>query len=375
MSLDVRVLTEPSRAWNVAQSLSAISTAVSDASDGVIATRRSIASDCSSEATNVVLSKLSTQSSDLDDASADASTLSKALNDFGDSMYSVNNRLADVVAEAEDAGLVASESTIEEPVEDDSDAGYAAMKARYDSLNSTLSIIRADESAAHDALIAACDSLKSAGEWFRDKYLPTGTVGDISKFVDWVNWVSIGTHWGAIRSIARFQPRYPKGLPGAGRFMSAADRSKMGLLRTLWAKTKPRNWLNKPYTRGTTAWKAQQAVTKTARALKWAGYASTVITGCVAGYEQYQKDSVNPSMGEGEKITRAATQGAAQGLGGYAGAWGGAQIGMAVGAVGGPIGVAVGGIVGGALGGMAGSTAGKMVGDLINKGVSKLFHW
>ncbi|MDO4901411.1 hypothetical protein [Actinomyces sp.] len=155
--------------------------------------------------------------------------------------------------------------------------------------------------------------------------------------------------------------------------MSAADRSKMGLLQTLWAKSKPGNWINKPFTRGTTAWKAQQAAAKAASALKWAGRASTVLTAGVAGYEQYQKDSANPSMGEGEKITRAGTQAVAQGAGAWAVATAGAQAGMAIGAIGGPVGVAVGGIVGGAVGGIAGSAAGKWLGDRINEGWSKLF--
>lgn len=375
MSLDARVITEPSEAWNAARSLSTISTTVSDASDDVAATRRTIASDCFSESTNAALSRLSTQGADLDDASTDATSLSKALNDFGYSMDSVKTRLAEVIADATAAGLTVSGSTIQEPVEDDSDADYATKKATYDALSSTLSLIRGDESTAHDTLISACDSLKSAGEWFRDKYLPTGGPGDFSKAVGWANRVAIGTRWGTIGAIAKFQPRYPKWHPGAGRFMSAAGRSKMGLLQTLWAKTKPSNWLNKPYTRGTTAWKAQQAATKAAPALKWAGRASTVLTAGVAGYEQYQKDSANPSMGEGEKIARAGTQAVTQGAGAWAFATLGAKAGMAIGAFGGPVGIAVGGIVGGAIGGIAGSGIGKAAGDWINKGVSKLFHW
>ncbi|SDN09349.1 hypothetical protein [Actinomyces ruminicola] len=373
MALDARVITEPSGAWDAARSLRSISTTISDSSDDVASARRSIASDCFSESTNAALSKLSTHGSDLDDTSTDATSLSKALDDFGYAMYSVKNRLADVIDDATAAGLVVSGSSIQEPVKDDSDADYATKKATYDTLSSTLVLIRADESTAHDTLISACDSLKSAGEWFRDKYLPTGGPGDFSKAVGWANRVAIGTRWGTIGAIAKFQPRYPKWHPGAGRFMSAADRSKMGLLQTLWARTKPSNWVNKPYTRGTTAWKAQQAVTKAAPALKWAGRASTVLTAGLAGYEQYQKDSANPSMGEGEKIARAGTQAVTQGAGAYGGAWFGAQVGMTVGAVGGPVGVAVGGIVGGAIGGIAGSAAGKWLGDRINEGWSKLF--
>ncbi|SHE24342.1 Hypothetical protein ACGLYG10_0543 [Actinomyces glycerinitolerans] len=150
MSLDARVITEPSEAWNAARSLSTISTTVSDASDDVAATRRTIASDCFSESTNAALSRLSIQSADLDDASTDAASLSKALDNFGYSMDSVKTRLAEVIADATAAGLTVSGSTIQEPEEDDSDADYATKKAAYDTLSSTLSLIRADESTAHD---------------------------------------------------------------------------------------------------------------------------------------------------------------------------------------------------------------------------------
>ncbi|WP_257210599.1 hypothetical protein [Actinomyces ruminis] len=373
MSLDARVITEPSGAWNAARSLNTISTTVSDASDDVAATRRTIASDCFSESTNAALSKLSTQSSDLDDASSDATSLSKALDDFGYSMDSVKNRLADVIADATAAGLTVSGSTIQEPVDDDSDADYATKKATYDSLSSTLSLIRADESTAHDTLISACDSLKSVGEWFRDQFIPTWDSSGVSKTADIADGVANGAQWATIRAISVFRPRYPKGHPGAGRFMAAVDRSKMGLLETLWAETKTTNWVNKPYTRGTTAWKVQQYAGKAARVTKGIGIGAAVFSGFVGGYEQYQKDSANPSMGEGEKIACAGTQAVTQGAGAYGGAWFGAQVGMTVGAVGGPVGVAVGGIVGGAIGGIAGSAAGKWLGDRINEGWSKLF--
>jgi len=95
--------------------------------------------------------------------------------------------------------------------------------------------------------------------------------------------------------------------------MGAADRDKMGTLRTLWAKTKASNWVNKPYTRGTTAWKVQQGASKVTRALtgggasraskvfKGVGGVTTVLSGALAGWEQYKKDSANPSMGEGRR--------------------------------------------------------------------------
>ena len=67
----------------------------------------------------------------------------------------------------------------------------------------------------------------------------------------------------------------------------------------------------------------------------------------VSAYEQWQKDSHNPSIGDGEKVTRAVTKGGVTAAGGWAGAQAGAIIG---GSVGGPVGVAVGGIIGGIVG-------------------------
>ncbi|WP_103063807.1 hypothetical protein [Actinomyces qiguomingii] len=338
--------------------------------EDVPATRRTIASDCSSEATTQALLRLSGERDALDDISADISALANALDDFGYSMDSVKNRLADVIDDATAAGLVVSGSIIQEPVKDDSDADYATKKATYDTLDSTLSLIRADESAAHDTLISACDSLKSAGEWFRDQFIPTWDSSGVSKAADIADGVAVGSQWAMIRAISVFRPRYPSWHPGAGRFMSAADRSKMGLLETLLAKTKTTNWVNKPCARGTTGWKVQQYAGKAARVTKGIGIGAAVFSGLVGGYEQYQKDSANPSMGEEEKLARAGTQAVTQGAGGYGGASVGVQEGMTIGAVGGPVGVAVGGIVGGAIGGIAGSAVGKAAGDLLNKGIS-----
>lgn len=87
----------------------------------------------------------------------------------------------------------------------------------------------------------------------------------------------------------------------------------------------------------------------------------------VSSYEQYQKDAQDPSLGEGKKVTRAATTGTTTAVGGWAGGWAGAQVGATVGAfVGGPAGAAIGGVVGGIAGGIAGSSFGKSAGNMIN---------
>ena len=336
-TLDAKVITEPSGAWNAAQSLTSISTTVSTAGEDISSAHNQVASDCTSETTNAALSSLSSQRSTLDALSTNTTSLATALTAFGNSMNSIKTRLAQVVADAAAAELVVSGATIHSP-DDTSDEKYETKKAKFDELKETLYLIRQDESSAHDTLISACDSLKSAGEWFRDKYLPTGGVGDASKMAGWVSRVATGAHWGSIRAISRFQPRYPKGHPNAGAFMRVADRNKMGTLRTLWAKTKTSNWVNKPYTRGTTAWKVQQGASKVTRALTGGG------------------------ASRASKVLK--------GVGGYAGGWAEAQVGMMIGA---PIGIAAGGIIGGAIGGIAGSKFGESVGNAINKGWHKLF--
>ena len=90
-------------------------------------------------------------------------------------------------------------------------------------------------------------------------------------------------------------------------------------------------------------------------------------TFAVDAYGQWQKDSHNPSLGEGEKAARATTTGALSAAGGWAGAAVGGKTGAAIGAcVGGPVGAAVGGIVGGVVGGTIGSGLGKGAADRVN---------
>ena len=55
-TLDAKVITEPSGAWNAAQSLTSISTTVSTAGEDISSAHNQVASDCTSETTNAALS-------------------------------------------------------------------------------------------------------------------------------------------------------------------------------------------------------------------------------------------------------------------------------------------------------------------------------
>ena len=103
------------------------------------------------------------------------------------------------------------------------------------------------------------------------------------------------------------------------------------------------------------------------KAMTYAGRAGTAVSFGVDAYQQWEKDSHNPSIGTGEKVARAATAGA----GSAAGGWAGAQAGAAVGAcVGGPVGA----VVGGAVGAAVGSGVGKGIADWVNTKTHGLFH-
>ena len=127
------------------------------------------------------------------------------------------------------------------------------------------------------------------------------------------------------------------------------------------------NWEVSKGKSGTWEGKTVAAVRKAAPYLDKVSKGFVAVDVAVSGYEQWEKDSHNPSLSEGKKVARAATTGAAAAVGGAAGAKAGAAIGATIGVAGGPIGVAVGGVVGG----IAGSWAGKTIANAFNNTVLK----
>ncbi len=112
---------------------------------------------------------------------------------------------------------------------------------------------------------------------------------------------------------------------------------------------------------------------KVTTTLKWAGRAGNVLSFASSAYEQWEKDSHNPSMGEREKVARATAKGLLTAGFGFLGGKAGSTTGAIVGAcVGGPLCAAVGGIVGGVIGGVAGSALGKTLGNTASSAISKI---
>lgn len=93
------------------------------------------------------------------------------------------------------------------------------------------------------------------------------------------------------------------------------------------------------------------------------GPVGATVSGVFGGVDQWAEDMGDPSIGTGERTTRAVTNGVTTGGTTLAMAAGGAKVGaVAGGLVGGPVGAAIGGVAGGIIGGVAGSKAGDAIG-------------
>ncbi len=186
-------------------------------------------------------------------------------------------------------------------------------------------------------------------------------------------------HWQLIGKAQIFEPRYAEGtiINGKNRSGQKIKLKKIGKVKKAFMKANPENWhYHGGSQRSANGIKLNSFVSSKAvqRASTTLGRVTTVATGAMAAWGQYQEDSLNPSMGEGEKIARATTQGVVQGAAAWGGAFAGAKLGAAIGTFGGPIGIAVGGIVGGVVGGIVGQMAGEAIADRANAGLSSAIH-
>ena len=172
-----------------------------------------------------------------------------------------------------------------------------------------------------------------------------------------------GVGWLVDGRMGIFQPRVN------GRFGSAAG---MGFWERLRAATSSKNYHARAY--------QAAARNRWASAGRWANRAGGLITGLSAGWNQWQADSDDPSMGDVEQGTRAVTMGATTAVGAMAGAKGGAWLGGAIGTaicpgVGTVVGGVVGGLVGGAVGGFVGSEFGQAVIDDVGNAAEDAADW
>ncbi|TFH52416.1 hypothetical protein E4J66_07835 [Actinomyces viscosus] len=320
-----------------------------------------------------------------------------ALENLGSGLTTISSDLAGVREKATAGGLSVEGEKVLEPqapppltennsAERDKDRqthqtlvdNYNTLKKLYDSLVSETSDIRVRETEVRQTFADACSAVIDNPVWkeLKGALFPDVSAGGgvaVGKTVLWANslaqnaaTLAEGVGLKATNAVVK-HPMHSK----PGKWVTSHDPRRgtpKGMKPDMVRNDRHlANWEVPKGKSGTWGGKAVAA------ARKAAPYLDKIDKGCVAldfgvsAYEQWEKDSHNPSLSEGKKVARAATTGTGAAVGGLAGAKAGAAIGATIGVAGGPVGVAVGGVVGGIAGGVAGSWAGKKIAGGLNK--------
>ena len=234
------------------------------------------------------------------------------------------------------------------------------------------------ERKAYEDFESACQDIAGPLAWLAGEVLPDWPLSGIGKFVGLLDNVNTAVLWGAIRAQnARFAPRWPKGATNAagqkigGQLISP---NSMNPLEKMWLMTKPENWVAGKGKAKSLATTVRRFATKAGEHLSRIGIVTTILDGALSAKDQWDRDALNPQIGTGERIARAAVTGAGSAGGAALGASYGANLGAAIGTFGGPIDIAAGTIVGGIVGGIAGSSFGSAVSDFAKGALDFIFH-
>ena len=410
MAIDTHLDATPSDITASATAIGTIKTNVDSAEDDLISARKSA---CELEGSSAVaaLSSLSTAVDGCEDLVTDLGDYKTALDNLASALSSIDTDLQGIRDQATAGGLTLNGETVVEPKSsyplganpDNSVEVYENSVEQdrislYKNLETQTSDIRTREKEARQAFSDACAKIgtnpiaHAASNAVKGYFIPDTRAGG------WVGAARAGT-WGISRTRDIASLVEAAGLRASSanvtrtlkytkyvtnRSANAGRHALRGITKTKDVVTeaggkgtqqwkhalsdrKLSNWSPTKAAEGSTGAKVVDTVRKAGKPLKWAGRAGTAVSFGVDAYEQWQKDSKDPSIGQGEKVARAATKGA----GSAAGGWAGAQAGAAIGAcVGGPVGAAVGGIVGG----VVGSGAGKALADWGNNMMHKWLH-
>ena len=414
MAIDTHLDATPSDIATSAETVGDIKTNVDSAEDDLISARKNVAEldgDTALNASNTI----STEVNNCEDLVSDLKSYKNALTNFATAMGKVKTDLEGIRSRATNGGLTVNGERIEQPTDSfpmgadpNNSAEVRAFSEEqekltlYKTLDTDTSHIRDRETEARQTFADACTRITDGHPVTQTV---ASTVGGIfapdTKKGGWQAAARVGT-WAISRTRDAVSLVEARGLRASSATVTRKvvvghkdnvlthDIDKGDLSRKVKMKReftteaggkgtkqwryafkdrKLSNWSVPKGAEGTKAAKAVDMARKvgSSKALKYAGRAGTAVSFGVDAYQQWEKDSHNPSIGTGEKVARAATAGA----GSAAGGWAGAQAGAAVGAcVGGPVGAVVGGAVGAAIG----SGAGKWLADKANEGIHGWWH-
>ena len=392
MSIDTHLDATPSEIMDSATAIGDIEANVDCAEDSLISARNH-ANELEGETASGASGSISSAIRNCEDLVSDLSGYKNALTDFATAMGKVKTDLEGIRSRAAAGGLTVSGESIKKPTssfpggpDSSNSAEVRAFDeeqrkiALYKTLDTDTSHIRDRETQARQAFADACARITGGHPVTQ---AVAGTIGgyfipDTSKG----GWHAAGRTgvWAFNRARNLVNLAEAGGLRAGGAHVTrtvggekvVAYYARGGGTRE-WRHAlndaKLSNWSVLRGAKGSKAAKVADVAGKvgSSDAMKYAGRASTAVTFGLDAYDQWEKDSHNPSIGTGEKVARAATSGA----GSAAGGWAGAQVGATAGAfVGGPVGAVVGGIAGA----VVGSVAGKWTAGKANEGIHDLWH-
>ena len=414
MAIDTHLDATPSEITSSATAIGNIETHVDSAEDDLISARKNVAELDGDTALNASTA-ISTEVNNCEDLVSDLKSYKNALTNFATAMGKVKTDLEGIRSRATNGGLTVNGERIEQPTDSfpmgadpNNSAEVRAFGEEqekltlYKTLETDTSHIRDRETEARQAFADACTRITDGHPVTQ---AVAGMVGGFfvpnTKNGGWRAAAGVGT-WAISRVGNGVKMAEAIGLRASGatvtrkvvvghkenvrthdidkgdlsrkvkmkrEFTTEAEGKGTKQWRYAFKDRKLSNWSVPKGAEGTKAAKAVDMARKvgSSKAMTYAGRAGTAVSFGVDAYQQWEKDSHNPSIGTGEKVARAATAGA----GSAAGGWAGAEAGAAVGAcVGGPVGAVVGGAVGAAIG----SGAGKWLADKANEGIHGWWH-
>ena len=406
MAIDTHLDATPSEITSSATAIGNIETHVDSAEDDLISARKNVVELEGDTAFNASIA-IGTEVNNCEDLVSDLKSYKNALTNFATAMGKVKTDLEGIRSRATNGGLTVNGERIEQPtdsfpmgVDPNNSAEVRAFGEEqekltlYKTLETETSHIRDRETEARQAFADACTRITDGHPVTQ---AVAGAVGGFfvpnTKNGGWRAAAGVGT-WAISRVGNGVKMAEAIGLRASGatvtrkvvvghkenvrthdinkgdlsrkvkmkrEFTTEAEGKGTKQWRYAFKDRKLSNWSVPKGAEGTRAAKAVDMARKvgSSKALKYAGRAGTAVSFGVDAYQQWEKDSHNPSIGTGEKVTRAVTAGAGSAVGG----WAGAQAGAAIGAcVGGPVGAVVGGAVGAAIG----SGLGKKAADGLN---------
>ena len=355
--------------YQFAESLKDQNKTFEDARGDLHNARTTITSSMTSRATDSLIDELDRQIARIDETVTHRQILIDATMTFHDEIVTCKARFSNIKFQALCNGLTVDDNTIIDPaLSGTSQSGAASLSPSYEVAREAAYHAYSDFSAAEETYRQACSSLIGVLSWLDDyigvhpdlQAIPTST-GYASATADAAVWGTIAYRHSV------FRPRDP----GTGRFIS---KQEMGVARQAWERTKPNNWSAAPG-RGRDALRFKGWAARGSRLLGRAAVVGAVVDGGIAAWNQWEADSTNPAMGQGERIARATTSGTLSGGGALGGALAGAKFGAFLGSfTANPIGIAVGGAVGGIVGGLIGSGLGQWAANGINSFMSDQIH-